>query len=350
MFRSALKKEADTEIRRLRNHPCILLWAGDNEIDETYCGRNYTGDSNRYNPISREVLAQSVRENDPYRIYLPSSPYIDCGIARYEVPEQHMWGPRAYYKDDFYRLSQAHFVSEYGYHGCPSVESIKKFIPENELNDMCSASWQCHSAEYTLLFKRGYDRNQLMRDQVELMFGAGNFSLEEFSFLSQFTQAEALKFMIEQTRIKKWRRTGLIWWNMLDGWPQISDSVVDWYFVKKRAYAAVARAQEAISVIVGEVRGWYQGVMVSNDSRTDADVSVLIKDADSGETVYSDEVRSKANETTEIGEFRVMPSKQRLLLINYTVNGERRVSHYLCGYPPFSPEDAKRWARYIDEE
>ena len=350
LFKAAIKKEADCVIRRLRNHPCILLWAGDNEIDETYCGRNYAGASNRYNPISREVLAQAVRENDPYRLYLPSSPYIDRDIERYEVPEQHLWGARAYYKDDFYRLSKAHFVSEYGYHGCPSPESIRRFIPAEELNDMKSPAWQCHSSEYTLLFKRSYDRNQLMRDQVELMFGRSDFALEEFSFLSQFIQAEALKFMIEQTRVKKWRRTGLIWWNMLDGWPQISDSVVDWYFVKKRAYAAVTRAQEPISVIVGEVHGWHQSVVVSNDSRRDADVTVRITDADSGEVVYSDQFASRANEAVEIGEFRVMPSKQRLLLIAFTVNGERHLSHYLCGYPPFKPEDAKRWAKLIDGE
>ena len=347
---SALKAEADCVIRRLRNHPCILLWAGDNEIDETYCGRNYVSVSNRYNPISREVLSQSVRENDPYRMYLPSSPYIDKGVARYEVPEQHLWGPRAYYKDDFYRLTKAHFVSEYGYHGCPSIGSLKRFIPEDQLDDTKKSAWRCHSAEYTLLYHRGYDRNQLMLDQVELMFGQGDRTLEETSFLSQFTQAEALKFMIEQTRIHKWRRTGLIWWNMLDGWPQISDSVVDWYFVKKRAYNAVRRAQEPISVIVDEVSGWYRQVFLSNDSRANADVDVRVYDADSGETLFEGEFASHANELENIGEFRVMPSKKQLLLIDFTVDGEKHKSHYLCGYPPFSPEDAARWAKRIDEE
>ena len=349
-FKEILKSEADAVIRRLRNHPCILLWAGDNEIDETYCGRNYVGDSNRYNPISREVLAQSVRENDPYRMYLPSSPYIDGGVARYDVPEQHLWGPRAYFKDDFYRLTKAHFVSECGYHGCPAPKSLKRFIPENELSDMTTNAWRCHSSEYTLLYHRSFDRNQLMKDQVELMFGSSDFPLEELSFLSQFTQAEALKFMIEQTRIHKWRRTGLIWWNMLDGWPQISDSVVDWYFEKKRAYYTVRRAQEPIIVIVGEVSGWHQQVYLSNDSRQDVNITVQIHDADSGETVFEGSFISRINELDEIGEFRVMPSKKRLLLIDFTVDGVHHRSHYLGGYPPFSPEDAKRWAKRIDEE
>ena len=348
--KACLKQEADTVIRRLRNHPCILLWAGDNEIDETYCGRNYTGASNRYNPISREVLSQSVRENDPYRMYLPSSPYIDGGIARYEVPEQHLWGPRAYYKDDFYRLAKAHFVSEYGYHGCPSPESIRRFIPEEQLTDMRSPAWKCHSSEYTLLYHRGYDRNQLMRDQVELMFGSSDLPLDQFSFLSQFTQAEALKFMIEQTRLKKWRRTGLIWWNMLDGWPQISDSAVDWYFVKKRSFQAVSRAQEPVSVIFDEASGWTQTIILANDSRQDTEVTVCVRDADSNEIVFEGSFSSRANQNETIGEIRVMPSKKRLLLIDFTVDGERHRSHYLCGFPPFCPTDAVRWAKMIDGE
>ncbi|HPN73271.1 MAG TPA: hypothetical protein PKZ41_04675, partial [Candidatus Omnitrophota bacterium] len=44
------------------------------------------------------------------------------------MPEQHLWGPRDYFKGDFYTHHTAHFVSEIGYHGCPNVSSLRRFL------------------------------------------------------------------------------------------------------------------------------------------------------------------------------------------------------------------------------
>ena len=350
-MRAALYEEAVTVIRMHRNHPCILLWAGDNEVDEAYQWKGYGPLSNRYNALTREILPRAVRENDPLRMFLPSSPFLTGDMRREDAPEQHCWGPRAYYKDDYYRLTKAHFISECGYHGCPCVSSLRSFIPENELSvDMSGGAWTAHNSDYALLTQRGYDRNLLMRDQVELMFGSVPEDLDEFVFLSQFAQAEAMKFFVEQTRLKKWRRTGIIWWNMLDGWPQISDAVVDWYFEKKRAFHAIRRVQQPISVIADEVNGWHQDFYLCNDSRLDACVHVRIYDADTGEVILETDAHSPANQNVLLGSVRTMVSRKRLLLLEWTADGMLYKNHYLCGYPAFSPSDAKRWAALIDAE
>ena len=77
----------------------------------------------------------------------------------------------------------------------------------------------------------------------------GMRKLEQLAMLSQISQAEAKKFFIEQTRLKKWRRTGIIWWNMLDCWPQISDAVVDYYFHKKLAFYYIGRVQQPVCMV-----------------------------------------------------------------------------------------------------
>ena len=348
-FQRVIYDEAVAVIRRMRNHACILLWAGDNEVDEGYSGRGYAPESNAYNAVTRETLPRAVRENDPFRMFLPSSPYIADGVARYDVPEQHNWGPRAYFKDDFYKRTRAHFVSECGYHGCPAPESLRRFLPEDELWPMGGGSWTAHNSEYRIAYRRGYDRNRLMADQVQIMFGKVPDTLEEFSLLSQFTQAEAVKFFIERTRVKKWRRTGIIWWSMLDGWPQISDAVVDWYFAKKRAFAAIKRVQTPICVMLDEHAAWSHEVIVGNDSREDQRVSYRVIDADTRETLFEGSLVSKANENANAGSIRILPGEKRLLLIEWTVCGVRYVNHYLTGYPPYSAEDGARWARLIDE-
>lgn len=347
-FLDVLEDEATRVIRKLRNHPSILLWAGDNEVDEGYVGHGYRPIGNRYNAVTREALPRAVRLNDPFRMFLPSSPYIDFDVPRYEVPEQHNWGARAYFKDDFYKHSNAHFISECGYHGCPAPESLAKFIPTDKLWPYANSVWDTHDTDYMPKGGRGYNRNQLMADQVKIMFGSVPDNLEDFSFLSQIVQAEAKKFFIERTRVKKWRRTGIIWWNMLDGWPQISDAIVDYYFVKKRAFSYIKRVQEPVCVMLDELADWGHAVILGNDSREGADVAYTLTDADTGEVLLSGRAYSPANENVSLGALRVLAGEQRLILIRWEIGGKAYFNHYITGYPHFDAARMKRWAARID--
>lgn len=346
-FAQKMEREAEHVIRKLRNHPCILLWAGDNEVDEVYDGLGYEAD-NRYNAITREVLPRAVRMNDPYRKFLPSSPYIAMGVPRYSVPEQHNWGPRGYFKDEFYKNTRAHFISECGYHGCPAPESLARFLPPERLWPYTNSSWMTHDTDYLPHGERGYNRNQLMADQVQVLFGLVPETLEEFSLLSQISQAEALKFFIERTRIHKWRRTGIIWWNMLDGWPQISDAIVDYYFRKKRAYQTVCRAQWPVLIAADEHAGWEHAIYLLNDGRESYEVTYVVKDGDTGEVLLSGAERSPANENLRLGAVRVIPASRRLLVFEWQMEGKTYGSYYVTGFPPYPVENWRRWLGVID--
>lgn len=190
-FFRLIEKEVTSIVMKLRNHPSILLWAGDNEVDERSLGMGFE-EGNSTNEITRVVIPRVIRNHDPYRKYLPSSPYIPEGFPRYAGAEQHNWGARAYFKDDFYKHSQAHFISECGYHGCPAPESLKKFIPEDQLwpilgdDDAVSAAvpasgpasaptndvWDTHNTEDLQKPRRGYNRNRMMADQVRILCGS----------------------------------------------------------------------------------------------------------------------------------------------------------------------------------
>ena len=79
-FVAQLEAEATAVVKKLRNHPSILLWAGDNEVDESCIAQGFATEENRYNELTRVVLPRVVRMHDPYRFFLPSSPYIPAGI------------------------------------------------------------------------------------------------------------------------------------------------------------------------------------------------------------------------------------------------------------------------------
>ncbi|MFV0401722.1 MAG: glycoside hydrolase family 2 protein [Oscillospiraceae bacterium] len=343
-----LEEEAASVIKKLRNHPSIILWAGDNEVDEFYCGMGFASKENCYNAITREVLPRAVRNHDPYRLFLPSSPYIPPYIERYDVPEQHNWGARAYFKDDFYKHSRAHFISECGYHGCPSPESLARFIPADKLWPWDNDVWETHNTDYLPAGRRGYNRNQLMADQVQILFGAVPDTLEEFSLLSQVSQAEAKKFFIERTRIKKWRRTGIIWWNMLDGWPQISDAVVDYYFAKKRAFGYITRVQQPICLMMDELEDWTHRIVLGNDSRGIRNVEWRVLDGDTDAVLLAGSCLSPANENVTVGELRILPGSQKLYLLEWTVDGKTGGNHYITGFPPYDAAVMKQWLSKID--
>lgn len=353
-FARIIEAEVQAVAVRLRNHPCIVLWAGDNEVDQLYINWGRVLTHSRFNRISREVLPRMLAMHDPYRPYIPSSPYIpEETTDQYVVPEQHNWGARDYYKGDFYKNSTARFISEAGYHGCPAAGSLKKFIPDNELwpYAVTSVSWRTHNSDYPEGEPREYDRNGLMFRQVEVMFGKVPEKMEDFILASQISQAEAKKFFVERTRLKKWDRTGILWWNLLDGWPQISDAVVDYYFSPKIAYYYLKRIHTPICLLMDESENWKHRVVLSNDSNISCMVSYAIKDGETEEILASGRTFSRANENVELESLPSFPGRQKLFLLEWSINGEgkRFGNHYISGFVPFDFEKYKDWMRSIEK-
>jgi beta-mannosidase len=345
-FLAEVRREAEHVVVKLRNHPSLAIWCGDNEIDMAYVSDGLSPEHNR---LTREVIPQVVHRLDPHRAFVPSSPYVPPSVgpvanAYHRTPEQHLWGPRGYFKSPFYTLHSAHFIGEQGYHGCPNVASIRRFIsPEKLWPWDNNPEWQEHAVYHWQHPTRDRDRIKLMANQVRELFGHVPDDLETFALASQITQAEAKKFFIEATRLRKWRTSGILWWNVIDGWPQFSDAIVDYYFGVKLAYHYIRRAQQPVSVIIGEPGpGKRLPVIVGNDSRADADVRYRVWDADSGETAAAGEFRSRANENWQVTTLRTYASDQRLYLIEWEIGGQKFGSHYLAGTPPFDLERYRR--------
>ena len=346
-FVPVMEEEIGKVVRKVRNHPSIALWCSDNEIDYKNEGFGFPQRDSCYNRVAYEILPRLIQAHDPYRILIKSSPEIPEGFSMYTVPEQHNWGPRAWYKDDFYRNISARFISEYGFHGCPAPSSIKKFIPGDKLWPLDNEIWAMHSTEDVRIERRLNDRNEMMRNHLKIMYGQVPDTLEKFALLSQMYQGEALKYQIERCRMQKWNKTGIIWWNMLDCWPQISDSVVDYYFRKKLAFHYIRRVQVPVLVMMGDLENWSYPVCVANDTCSPAKVSLSIADADTGEEVFAGTWTIAANSSERIGSVPGFISAKRVYLIRFTVNGEEFGNHFLTGAPTYDPADMKRWLEQI---
>ena len=356
-FYDVMREEAEYIVKKLRNHCSIIMWAGDNECDEP---SYITHQDPAFNKITREVLPKVCEKFDMYRPYLPSSPYFSDKIFQTMLknpaatankcsPEIHAWGPRDYFKGPFYTQTTASFISETGYHGCPNVESIKKFIHPDKLYPyLDNDEWNLHSTDVEY---RGH-RVKLMHDHLIQLFGEVPDNLEDFAIASQISQAEAKKFFIERIRAERPHSSGIIWWNMLDGWPQMSDAIVDFYYSKKLAFDYIKRCQAPFSIFLTEINGWGSKVIASNCSLKNVSGSYKIYDADTGETLIERGFGVEENANREVGFVRLMFSEQRMLIIEWTLSdGTKGKNHYLAGFPPFNMNKyMKEWLPKIMEE
>ncbi len=345
-FRRRLGDEICATVRRLRQHPCLALWVGDNECDETWVWKDLRRDPNG-NVLTREVIPRVLAEEDPSRPYLPSSPYVDPVAFRSRerwLPEDHLWGPRGYYKGAFYIDAVCHFASEVGYLGCPAPESLARYLsPEKIWPPIDNEEWLLHSTAPLPGVDLHAYRVDLMASQVRALFGDVPDTLTDFAFASQVAQAEALKFFIERFRSTKWRRTGIIWWNVIDGWPQMSDAIVDYYFTKKRAYDVVKRSQEPLCLVLREPADAAQELVACNDTRADLPVSFSVRDVETGTVVAEGTGLAAADAVTSLGSIEGPAGSARMLLIEWTAPTGPGRNHYLAGSPPFSVARVRSW-------
>ena len=344
-FKNVIAEESASVIKRLRRHCSIVLWAGDNECDvaPSWGNLNIAPQSNA---ITRKILPDICHRFDISRPYLPSSPWCSPEAQAAApagtdptllAPEQHLWGPRDYFKSDFYRNNKASFLSEFGYHGAPDVKSIEEFIPEGFRwgweNDICRhhASNPFLPDDTQLNF-----RITLMYDQVREFFGSSvPDTLRDFVTASQIVQAEALKFIIELFRMRK-KCSGLLWWNLQDGWPQFSDAVVDFYGRKKLAFHVLKRLHKKLLLTLSESNAWHRSVMAANDSSERISGSYTVTEFSTKNIISQGSFELEPDTISELDTFKVCTTQKELYLIEaVTSSGERLFNHYLAGYPQF---------------
>lgn len=349
-------KKVETEVRsivvRLRNHPALTLWCGNNEIDRSLLWQlsalNIAPSKDR---ISRSVIPSVLYEFDPTRPYLESSPYhsktaVEMGQGDHILPECHLWAS-TYYKDWSYTGVNSAFCSEVGWHGCPNKESLEKmYDPEYvypwDENGNWNDQWVTKSYRSTPKSWATAGRVELLRSQTRNIFGECPTDLGGFINGSQIAQAEAYKYYIEWFRAGKPERTGIIWWNLRDGWPITSDAVVDYYNSPKLAYHYIKSAQYNVCAFINDAVDGAYPLRVANDTREAKSGKITVKDVETGKVVYNGNYEVPANDCVVVA---MIPESagQGMYLIEYTAEGKTRKNHYLYGKIPFDFNKYQQW-------
>jgi beta-mannosidase len=247
-FKQEVEKEAEDQLHRLRNHPSIVLWNGNNETESAFHwqGRDNLPSDVRlqmwqdYLTLFNGVLARTVARFDPEVPYWPSSPSSDfeTTTAAYTSGDDHIWDVwhgRAPFTT--YETHHPRFVSEYGFQSFPDIQTIRTFTTEADRASIFTPVMLAHqkNGEGNALI-----REYMLRDYPE----AKDFA--SFLYVSQVLQAEGIKLGTEHFRRERPRTMGTIFWQLNDCWPVASWSSIDsegrWkalQFYAKRFYAPV---------------------------------------------------------------------------------------------------------------
>ncbi len=235
-FYRNVQVEAIQNVVRLRNHPCIAVWCGNNEIDEGW--RNWgwqkqygysSEDSSAvwmdYKTVFYDILSSSALKFDSLRPYIVSSPRYGWGRPEsLKNGDMHYWGVW-WGKEPFenYKHKVGKFMSEYGFQGFPPLESLKKFtVPDDlQLKSPVMMAHQKHPVGYETIDEYLNREYKLPKD------------FTSYVYVSQVLQAEGIKTAIEAHRRAKPDCMGTLYWQFNDCWPGVTWSARDYYGTKK---------------------------------------------------------------------------------------------------------------------
>ncbi len=230
LFLANVTAEARENIQRLRHHPSIALWCGNNEVEmfDGLLGESWSETSmswRDYSHVHDKLLPDLVRELDPERDYWPSSPHSSCGDrADANNPtsgDAHLWYEVWHGKKpiELYRTNEHRFVSEFGVQSFPEPKTVNGYtIPE----DRNITSWviEHHQRSY----RGNTEIMQYILDWFRLPEG-----FENCLWVSQILQGEAIKYGCEHWRRSMPRGMGTLWWSFNDVWPGQTWSCVDYH-------------------------------------------------------------------------------------------------------------------------
>lgn len=235
-----IRLEAIENVIRLRNHPSIAIWCGNNEMHTAWFNwgwaRRYknlgVADEIRkdYKDVFHHILPDVVKEYDPTAFYWPSSPYGGDPDAKCESGKQ-IWNPDgdAHYwgvwhaKDSIanYNNIKARFFSEYGFQSFPEYQSVLKYAPEARDHDIYSDVMMAHQ-------RGGSHANGLIEWYLLNEYRKPK-DFPNFLYMGLLLQGDAIKTAIEAHRRMMPYNMGTLFWQHNDCWPVASWSSRDYY-------------------------------------------------------------------------------------------------------------------------
>jgi beta-mannosidase len=247
-FKQSIEAEAEDQVRRLRNHPSIVIWCGNNETEEAFDW----GDRTALPPNVRlqmwqdyltefsGILPRVVARLDAETPYWPSSPSADYEAVSptFHTGDDHIWD--VWHGDapfSAYETHHSRFVTEYGFQSFPEMRTIEAFTQPEDRTSIFTPVMLSH--------QKNAEGNAIIHDYMLRDYSEPK-DFASFLYASQVLQAEGIKIGAEYFRRSRPEIMGSLFWQLNDCWPVASWSSIDYYgrwkalqYYARRFYAPI---------------------------------------------------------------------------------------------------------------
>jgi beta-mannosidase len=274
-FKQQIEAEAEDQVRRLRNHPSIVIWCGNNE---TEMGLNWAPRDKLPADVKFQmwqdyltefsgVIPRVVARLDPEVPYWPSSPSADYEPLSdtFQSGDAHDWTvwhgrlPFSAYEQHHWR-----FVTEFGFQSFPEMRTVESFTAPEDRTSIFTPVMLAH--------QKNNEGNSIIQDYIARDYPPPK-DFASFLYVSQVLQAEGIKIGAEHWRRSRPETMGSIFWQLNDCWPVASWSSID-YFGRWKALQYYARRFYAPILVSPHIEDGALKVYVVSD-KTEAQQGTL---------------------------------------------------------------------------
>lgn len=248
-FVNGVLHECIETVKQRRNHPSLIYWMGGEEV--FFSGAHEESGNKK---LMEEIgVAVAQYTNTPYGLASPlsSESAQNMGFKAHESihANEHYYGGGIEFMEEYYPALDCCIIPELTAASAPSIDSLKKFIPEDELWPM-GPSWAYHWADIDILKNLNFE---VFND-----YKMG--SLEEFVEATQIAQGTVIQFALETYRRRKPKMSGVALCHFITHVPDIKWGVVDFYGEKKISFDYLKRTyQPLLPSLEFEKRRWDAG-------------------------------------------------------------------------------------------
>jgi beta-mannosidase len=247
-FKLTIEAEAEDQVRRLRNHPSIVVWCGNNETEEAlgWAPRDKLPLEVKYQMWQdyltefSGILNRVVERLNAETPYWPSSPSSDYEALsdKYQSGDAHLWDVwHGRVPFSTYETHNSRFVTEYGFQSFPEMKTVEAFTQPEDRASIFTPVMLAH--------QKNNEGNAIIHDYLLKDYPEPK-DFASFLYVSQVLQAEGIKIGAEHFRRSRPETMGSIFWQLNDCWPVASWSSIDYYgrwkalqYYARRFYAPI---------------------------------------------------------------------------------------------------------------
>ncbi|BFM20283.1 glycoside hydrolase family 2 protein [Gilvimarinus japonicus] len=248
-FVDGVLHECIETVKQRRNHASNIFWMGGEEV--FFSGAHEESGNKQLMEVIGDAVAEHT--NIPYGLASPlsSASAQNMGFKPHESihANEHYYQGGAEFMEEYYPSLDCAIIPELTAASAPNIESLKKFIPSDELWPM-GPSWAYHWADIDILKNLNFE-----------VFGDYKMdSLEEFVEATQIAQGTVIQFALETYRRRKPKMSGVALCHFMTHVPDIKWGIIDYYGEKKRSFEWLKRTyQPLLPSLQFDKRRWNAG-------------------------------------------------------------------------------------------